>query len=206
MKKLASIPLFLFFLFLLISGCQKDNSLLPVEQKNSNSLQKPAWVLAAEKQGITLIALPKNTSSSLNKEFLATSPIKHDVDGSVVINETYLSTDNNVVSVDASLAVLANSLAQDGTLSMAFDDEYLCFEFGPSGTTFTTPALLNVHVSGLDLSALGVQTTGHLQYFNESKNKWTLVEADEVTVDVKNGTFTCKNGKIPHFSRYGFTN
>lgn len=206
MKKLASIPLFLFFLFLLLSGCQKDNSLLPPEQKNSNSMQKPAWVLAAEKQGITLIALPKAASSSLNKKFFATSSINHAVDGAVVINETYLSTTNNQVSVNASLSVLANSLAQDATLSMSFDDEYLCFEFGPSGTTFATPALLNVQVTGLDLSALGVHPTGHLQYFNESKNRWTLVEADVVTVDTKNGTFSCKNGKIPHFSRYGFTN
>jgi len=203
MKKLATIPLFLFLLF---SGCQKDNSILPPEQKNTNSMQKPAWVLAAEKQGITLIALPKSASQTLAKAFFASSLITHDVNGVVAINDTYLSTANNTVSVDASLSVAANSLLQDATLSMRFDDEYLCFEFGPSGTTFATPALLNVKVTGLDLSALGAQTTGHLQYFNESQNEWTLVEADKVSIDVKSGTFTCKNGKIPHFSRYGFTN
>lgn len=203
MKKLATIPLFLFLLF---SGCQKDNSLLPPEQKDANSMQKPAWVVAAEKQGITLIALPKSASNSLAKAFSATSQITHDVNGAVTINETYHSTANNTVSVDAGLLVLANSLTQNATLSMKFDDEYLCFEFGPSGTTFATPALLNVKVTGLDLTALGAQSIGHLQYFNESQNKWTLVEADEVSVDVKHGTFTCKNGKIPHFSRYGFTN
>lgn len=203
MKNLATIPLLLILFF---SGCQKDNSLVPPEQKDSNSMQKPAWVLAAEKQGITLIALPKSAFPALAKAFFATSLITHDVNGVVAINDTYLSTANNTVSVDASLSVLANSLAQDATLSMSFDDEYLCFEFGPSGTTFATPAMLNVHVTGLDLSAFGTQTTGHLQYFNESQNEWTMVEADEVSIDVKSGTFTCKNGKIPHFSRYGFTN
>ncbi|MDP3148448.1 MAG: hypothetical protein Q8N83_04880 [Ignavibacteria bacterium] len=203
MKKLATIPLLLVLFFF---GCQKDNSLVPPEQKDSNSMQKPAWVLAAEKQGITLIALPKSASPALAKAFFATSLITHDVNGVVAINDTYLSTANNTVSVNASLSVLANSLAQDATLSMSFDDEYLCFEFGPSGTTFATPAMLNVQVTGLDLSAFGTQTIGHLQYFNESQNEWTLVEADEVSIDVESGTFTCKNGKIPHFSRYGFTN
>ena len=203
MKKLATIPLLLVLFFF---GCQKDNSLVPPEQKDSNSMQKPAWVLAAEKQGITLIALPKSASPALAKAFFATSLITHDVNGVVAINDTYLSTANNTVSVNANLSVLANSLAQDATLSMSFDDEYLCFEFGPSGTTFATPAMLNVQVTGLDLSAFGTQTIGHLQYFNESQNEWTLVEADEVSIDVESGTFTCKNGKIPHFSRYGFTN
>lgn len=203
MKKLASIPLFLFLLF---SGCQKDNSLLPPEQTNANSLQKPAWVLAAEKQGLTLIALPHNASSALDKNFTVEQIINHSVDGTLAINETYLSSINNLVSVNASLLVQANALAQDATLTMNFEDEYLCFEFGPSGTTFATPALLNVEVTGLDLSAFGTLTTGHLRYYNESLNEWSIVEADEVAINTTTGTFSCKNGKIPHFSRYGFTN
>ncbi|MCK9210921.1 MAG: hypothetical protein M0P61_08815 [Ignavibacteriaceae bacterium] len=203
MKNLATIPLLLILFF---SGCQKDNSLVPPEQKDSNSMQKPAWVQAAENQGLTLIALPKNSSTSLDKKSTVTSYIKHDEFGRLSINSPYNSTTNNPVSVEASLSVLANSLSQNSSLTMSFDDEYLSIEFGPSGTTFATSALLNVKVTGLNLSALGNQTTAHLNYFDESKNEWTAINADEVTVDVKSGTLICKNGRIPHFSRYGFTN
>lgn len=202
MKKLVTIPLLLILFF---SGCQKDNSLVAPEQKNSNSIEKPAWVLAAEKQGLKLIALPQNSTLSLEKETTVTKFIKYNEFGRLSINSSYNSTTNNQVSVEASLSVLANSLSQNSSLSMSFDDEYLSIEFGPSGTTFATSALLNVKVTGLNLSALGNLTTAHLKYFDESKNEWATVNADEVTVDVKSGTFICKNGKIPHFSRYGFT-
>ncbi|MFA4922876.1 MAG: hypothetical protein WC557_01640 [Ignavibacteriaceae bacterium] len=165
MKNLATIPLLLILFF---SGCQKDNSLMPPEQKNSSSIQKPVWVLAAEKQGLTLIALPQNSSPSLDKKNTVSVNIKHDESGVLSISDAYTSAGNNQVTVAASLSLSANSLSQNSTLSMSFEDEYLSFEFGPSGTTFATPALLNVKVTGLDLSALGNQSTAHLKYFDET--------------------------------------
>jgi len=203
MKKLATIPL-LFILF--FGGCQKDNSPVTPEATNVNSMQKPAWVVAAEKQGLTLIALPKNSVASLEKNYSVTTLIKHDESGKLKIEGSYYTSGHREVKVEATLSVLQNSLTQDKTLSMNFDDNYLSIEFGPSGTTFAAPALLNIKVTGLDLSALVNLSTAHLKYFDESKNEWTTMDADEVTIDVQSGTFICKNGKIPHFSRYGFTN
>jgi hypothetical protein len=201
MKKLVIFPLFLILFF---AGCQKDTSLVSLEQNDSKSLQKPAWVLAAEKQGLTLIALPQSSSLSLEKKIRDTEFIKHDEFGKLSIENVYRSTRNNKVSVEASLSIRANSLAESGYLSMSFVNEFLCFEFGPSGTTFSKDALLNVEAEGLDRSTLEELKTAKLNYFDETTKSWIEVGVDEISV--RDGKFVCKNGKIPHFSRYGFTN
>jgi len=202
MKKFALIPLLLILFFV---GCQKDNSVTSSEQNNSVSLQKPAWVLAAEKQGLTLIALPQSASITLQKRSSDTEFIKKDESGKLSVEQSYRSREGKV-SVQASLLVLANSMEQSSLLSMSFTEDFLCFEFGPSGTTFSSPALLNVEAEGLDYSTLKDLRTAHLMYFDESVSKWIETDADNITVNAREGKFVCKNGKISHFSRYGFTN
>ena len=210
MKKFALIPLLLILFFV---GCQKDNSLTSSEQSNSISLQKPAWVLAAEKQGLTLIALPKGSSITLQKRSFDTEFIKIDESGKLEVEKNYHSEregrhseGEGRVSVEASLYVRANSMEQSGLLSMRFTDDFLCFEFGPSGTTFSSPALLNVEAEGLDYSTLKDLKSAHLMYFNESDQEWVETDADDIIINAREGKFVCKNGKISHFSRYGFTN
>ncbi|NCS81007.1 MAG: hypothetical protein COZ80_06885 [Ignavibacteria bacterium CG_4_8_14_3_um_filter_37_9] len=198
--------IFSIFIILFFSGCQKDNSLISSEQNNSTSLQKPVWVVAAEKQGLKLIALPQSSSISLEKKTSDTEFIEYDESGKLSIEKNYRSLNSGRVSVEASLSVQAYSMEQSSYLSMSFSGEFLCFEFGPSGTSFSTPALLNVEAEGLDYSTLTELKTAHLKYFDETKNKWVDTDADEIIVNAREGKFVCKNGKISHFSRYGFTN
>ena len=203
MKKLATIPL---LLILFVFGCQKHESLVSPEQNNTNSMTKPAWELAAEKQGLTIFALPQSSSLSLEKKAYDSEFIKSGESGKLSVEKKYQTSGNKRVSVEASLSVLENSLAQSSLLTMSFTDNFLCIEFGPSGTTFSKPALLNVEVEGIDFSASSELQTAHLKYFDEVNNVWVDVAADDIIVDVKEGKFICKNGKINHFSRYGFTN
>lgn len=202
MKKLATIPLLLVLFFF---GCQKQESPVSPEQNSTNSMSKPAWVLAAEKQGLTFISLPQSGSISLQKKF-DSEYIKSGESGKLSVEKTYRTFGDNRVSVEASLTVLENSLDHNSLLTMAISDNFLCFEFGPSGTTFSKSALLNVQVEGLDFSSFSELETAHLKYFDEVNNVWVDVDADNILVDVKEGKFICKNGKINHFSRYGFTN
>lgn len=203
MKKLATIPLLLILFFF---GCQKPESIVSSEQNNTSSMAKPAWVLAAEKQGLTFVTLPQSGSISLEKKTFDSEFIKSGESGKLSVEKNYRTSGNKKVSVEASLSVLENSLEQSSLLTMSFTDNFLCIEFGPSGTTFSKPALLNVEVEGIDFSALGNLQTAHLKYFNEVQNAWEDVAADEIVINVKEGKFECKNGKISHFSRYGFTN
>lgn len=202
MKKLAAIPLLLILFFF---GCQKHESIVSPEQNSTNSMSKPVWVLAAEKQGLTFISLPQSHSVSLQKKY-DSEYIKSGEGGKLSVEKTYRSLGGKRVSLEASLTILENSLDQSSLLTMAITDNFLCFEFGPSGTSFSKSALLNVEVEGLDLSLIGELQTAHLKYFDEVNNIWVNVDADDVSINVKEGKFICKNGKIDHFSRYGFTN
>lgn len=202
MKKLAAIPLLVVLFFF---GCQKQESVVSPEQNITNSMNKPVWVLAAEKQGLTFISLPKSASISLQKKFDA-EYIKSGESGKLSVEKTYRNLGDKKVSLEASLTILENSLAKNSLLTMAITDDFLCFEFGPSGTSFSKSALLNVQVEGLDFSSISELKTAHLKYFDEVNNIWVDVEADDITINVKEGKFICKNGKIDHFSRYGFTN
>ena len=202
MKKLATIPLLLILFFF---GCQKPESIVSPEQNNASSMTKPAWELAAEKQGLTIISLPQSGSISLQKKY-DSEYIKKGESGKLSVEKTYRTIGDNKVSVEASLSVLENSLDQNSRLTMAITDNFLCFEFGPSGTTFSKSALLNVEVEGLDFSSFSGLETAHLKYFDAVNNVWVDVAADDIKVDIKEGKFICKNGKINHFSRYGFTN
>lgn len=202
MRKLATIPLLLILFFF---GCQKPESIVSPEENSTNSLDKPAWVLAAEKQGLTFIALPQNSSITLEKRY-DSQYIRSGESGKLSIEKSYRTLGDKSVSVEASLSVLENSLEKSSLLTMRFADNFLCFEFGPSGTTFSIPALLNVEAEGIDFSVFGNLQTAHLKYFDEVKELWVDVAADEIVINVKEGKFECKNGKISHFSRYGFTN
>jgi len=67
---------------------------------------------------------------------------------------------------------------------------------------FNFPAILNQTFSGLDLTGLNPDNV-KLYYLAEDGN-YEVMQCDQLIVDVANGTITVVNGKIPHFSLYGF--
>jgi len=200
MKKFAALPLLLLLLFV---GCQKENSLISPDT-SSVSMEKPAWQVAAERQGLKFIALPDGVLPSLEKRSSDSEYFRVDEFGKLSVEKSYRFSSRKKVSVEASLSVYPGSLSQNTVLSMSCTDLFLNFEFGPEGTNFAKPALLNVEVEGLDDALMNLLSTAHLKYYDAANDEWVDVEAESITV--KDGKFVCKNGKIEHFSRYGFTN
>jgi hypothetical protein len=90
---------------------------------------------------------------------------------------------------------------------MSLDDQVLQsnvdLTFGPHGTTFLKPALLDVNVSGMDLSGLNPRDRVYLWYV-DTTGTWIRMDAKRVDVDVKKGQLRCQDGKLPHFSAYAF--
>ena len=97
------------------------------------------------------------------------------------------------------------SITNDFEASLSMDAQYLmnnvALEFGPHGTYFLQPANLSIRVEGMDLSAFPEGTVLHLYYNNNGR--WEKM-AGTVKFDKKNGKIECKDGKLPHFSRYAF--
>lgn len=208
MKKLIYLPVVLILFF---AGCQKENTITdPVSSNTTTATEKPNWQKAAERQGLNLIQLPQQQAEN-SLEKIVTCTKYATVKSGAYLSLNYASfTLKGLTAVTVSLNVLPNALSKDQSLTMSFDGEYMMTDvdltFGPHGTQFLKPALLNVKAVGLDLSALPSNTTlGKLWYFNETTNTWEPIKSDAVLINVKFGTLICINGYLPHFSRYGFT-
>jgi hypothetical protein len=205
MKK--SIFLLLLVLGLAFFGCSKeDNSIVGPSTQNNSIVEKPAWLKAAEAQGVQLLTLPPSTEKSLEKRSEVTKYVRYDRWNIVSISNSY-KCDNRRVSINASLTIPSNSLNQDTWITMGFVDDYLMSDvnlsFGPDGTEFNKPAFLNIFAYGLDLSGWSQNDDPKLAAYNESTGQWEVVPFQKVYFNVENGSLWCYS-QLTHFSRYGF--
>jgi hypothetical protein len=112
------------------------------------------------------------------------------------------------VDVNVTLKIPAGALPNDQVLTMSVDEQTLSgfvdLTFGPHGTMFLTPALLNINATGLDLSSVPPNAKVQLYYYNPTTNTYELMVVKNVFIDLKNGAIKCQDGQLPHFSRYAF--
>ena len=156
---------------------------------------------------ITFIPLP--ASSSLKKEIQISDSKAIDAEkgGKLEVSDTYQGK-NGTVTVSAKLTILADALPCDETLTMTLGEETLSGAvnviFGPHGTKFIKPALLNIDAHGLDLSMIPPNANVQLYYLNLDNNKYELMTVKKTSFDIKQGQIKCQDGQLPHFSRYAF--
>jgi hypothetical protein len=158
---------------------------------------------------ITLISLPKAASNSLKKTDYDVELITATNGGKLSIAYNYQST-KGPVNVQVSLNIPGGALQYDQYLTMALDEATLSGSvfvntiFGPHGTTFLVPALLNIHATGLDLSSLPSNVKVQLYYYNPDINTYTLMVTKSTNYNLTSGMIKCQDGQLPHFSRYAF--
>lgn len=103
------------------------------------------------------------------------------------------------------LTIPPYSIFTDTYISMSTDDEYLMGDvyltFGPHGTLFSPPALLDFKASGLNLSGIDPDLVD-IYYDNPFTGVWELMPSESVTVDVVAGYIEVINAEFLHFSRY----
>jgi hypothetical protein len=122
---------------------------------------------------------------------------------------SYVDTDGVTRKLDASLSVTFQPHGVTDTLvaTMSLDDQVLRsnidLTFGPLGTTFLKPALLDVDVKGMDLSGLRPHDKVYLWYV-DSTGEWIRMDAQFVHINIPQGRLVCNNGELPHFSAYAF--
>jgi len=210
MKKLLLFPVLL--VMVLVTGCQKEESISgPANSSAVTSVSKPAWLTAAEKQGLKLINFKTQSSETVSLEKMVSKTVWGTVKGGAYLGLSYRSAGKyGMTTADVSLNILPNALQKDMSITMSFDGEYMMSDvdltFGPHGTQFLRPALLNVIATGLDLSAYPKGMTNlYLWYYNETTGVWEKMNSDFAYIDANNGILICCNGYLPHFSRYGFT-
>jgi hypothetical protein len=101
--------------------------------------------------------------------------------------------------------VLPCAVQQDIELEVSTDDELLLADvyltFGPHGTIFNPPAILNVIAFGLDLSGIDPAAL-NVYYDNQDSGEWELMDSTQIIVQPDKGYIRVIGARLPHFSRY----
>ena len=198
-----------FMLFtVLLFACTSETELITSPEAKVQTLEKPVWVEAAEAQGLEVILLPTNTNITQYKVSTVSKFISRDEEDLLETEYKYNTLNQKDVNVNVSLNVPSGALSEDKKLSMNINDlletKYAVLQFGPHGTEFNTPVLLDFEVNGLDLSSWDSNRIPKLMYYNPDLNMWEEMNSEEIKIDVEQGTLKCINGELPHFSRFGF--
>lgn len=159
-------------------------------------------------KGITFIKMPREAELRLAK-LTASKYVLAGVGGTLSVNyRDYDIETGQRLAVKASIMVPPNALAQSTWLTMGLNEEILetsvDLTFGPHGVSFAKPALLNISAKGLDLSSVPADAQVNLYYFNETTGQFEVMRTEGLFVDLAKGILICRNGQLPHFSRYAF--
>ncbi len=100
-----------------------------------------------------------------------------------------------------SLTVLPHSVKDTTELSLRMDKKSFDMEFGPPGTVFAKPALLNIIAVNLNLKKVNLETLA-IYYDNPETGQWQKIDSENVVVDKEHGFLRIRNAQITHFSRY----
>lgn len=107
--------------------------------------------------------------------------------------------------LEINLTIPPYSIYTDTYISMCTDDEYLMGDvyltFGPHGTLFNPPALLDFKASGLNLTGIDPDLV-NIYYDNPITGLWELMPSESITIDVTAGYIEVINAEFSHFSRY----
>ena len=193
--KLAALTLLTGLSFTFFS-CEQ---MAPNSAIGEESVQSRASAVTADGKTIYFLDFAENSANSLNKVTTKSKFINKSSGGSFV-----LKASTPQFNVAFKLLVPANSIDHSKTVSMTFDDHnnlgFTEVVFGPHGTQFSSPALLDIEASGLNLSGLNPNNV-KLYYVNENGH-WEEMVAGSVSVSIPTGTVYVNDAQIPHFSRY----
>jgi WD40 repeat protein len=105
----------------------------------------------------------------------------------------------------ASLQVLPGAIDGDTEFELSIDTNEIVgrvsITFGPHGTVFNLPVILNMEVQGIDFSGVDPDAV-NIYYDNQEDGGWELMGSDAVIINADAGTCRVINARLPHFSRY----
>jgi hypothetical protein len=159
-------------------------------------------VISAPLSRVSMLALPKNAAPNklakiVSQEVLITRALG----GDVRVPCTYTTTSGNKFELTMTLHFDPMTVPADTTILIKMDTETLVAEFEPSGIQFDKEATLTATVKGLNLTSVPDDASVKLFYINGTE---CTVMPGEPTIDKVAGSLVLTDGKIKHFSLYGF--
>jgi hypothetical protein len=179
-----------------MTACSDDSFLAPIE-KGPDAQTTEQGIATPGGKEIHFITW-NDGHGSLNKQTTTKKWIDKKDGGQI-----FMAAQNKSVRIDVDFKIPEKSINKSALVSMTLDDEVIDLVFGPSGATFDPPSILNIHVSGLDLSDVNPDLINI--YYVDPNGNWEIMESEEVFVDVPSGTIIIRNALIHHFSRYAIS-
>jgi hypothetical protein len=169
-------------------GCSEN---LQVNEPQIGTTAGPNW-----------ITLPQRNSSSVEAIISKTQNISGSNGGEIIIDFNYNGGPHGEVKVIAKLKFLSGSFSGTLSITMVVDDVNGTITYSPS-MNFNKPAELYVKLEGLDIYGIDPDLIDFS--YHDPSGSFGQVDYKEIQVDISSGTIELKEGKIPHFSRYGFS-
>ena len=176
----------ILFAGLLLGGCSDiNNSISPTQNGNTGKMFK----------------MPQAVNMTTETTFSASQNISGNSGGNLQLSGSYQGT-NGLVTIQANLNVPSNAYPGEKVLYVANSNEYAEVDFNPS-LTFDAPVLLNLTISGLDLTGVNSSQVG-FAYISDDGSYIEPINYDNLTVNSTTGTLAVTNAHLSHFSRYIF--
>ncbi len=173
----------------LLAGCQKDNPAGPMEPSQSAAVR--------------VLEMPQG---SLQKVTSVSETITVESGGKLQLQYSDGSKkDGNALKLDLEVSFRPHTVTSDFVASVSADAYFamasLDMVLGPQTASFTEPANVKMHVTGMDLSQMPEGSELHLFYYDNGS--WVTMPGT-VTYNRQTGEVKCQDGQLPHFSRYCF--
>ena len=183
-------------LLVILVGCNQET---PVSALNDNPVPERATAISASGKTIQFLAFADTRAATLSKSTTVQKYISRPNGGYL-----YLYQNHGGIEAEFRLDVLPGAIDFSKTISMTFDDEnyegFTDIVFGPHGTQFSIPALLDVNVQGLDLT--GINPNNVKLYYVNDNGLWEEMVAASIMVNVNDNNVEIIDAQLPHFSRY----
>jgi len=155
------------------------------------------------RSSVSFLALPERMSTSrLDKEVSPSVVITPEAGGDVPFNYSYTDKNGKPVSIAMNLHFAPGIVTTSTPVSITLDTESLIADFSPSMGSFAKDVICTATVTGVDLASVPDGADVKLFYINDEACE--TMGADAISYDKSAGTVTLSNGRIPHFSLYGF--
>ena len=171
-----------------LSGCTDESNIIT---PSNNKTSEPEWIV-----------LPQSSGPSVETEFSVSGLIDGTAGGMLQIYEVYYAGPSGVVRVNTKLTFPKNCFPGTETITMMVDRTNGTVTYSPP-MIFDNPAFLNLEFQGIDLSGIDPDSINFV-YYNPN-GYYETVEYNKLAVSMESGRLTLQDGKIPHFSRYGYS-
>ncbi|OGU74921.1 MAG: hypothetical protein A2V93_04195 [Ignavibacteria bacterium RBG_16_34_14] len=171
-----------------LAGCADNDSIVAPE---NNQTSGPNW-----------ITLPQQNGASVETEWSVTGEINGTEGGELKIDDAYFAGPFGNVKVKAKLKFKHNSFQGTETITMVLDNVNGTVTYSPH-MNFNKPAELDLEFQGIDLTGVNPDSVDFV--YQNPDGYFESVDYKKITVKMEDGKIKVENGKIPHFSRYGFS-